>query len=40
VFNSFLTEKMKTLQYKNIIEGNLAYQVRFTIDLLNRLNNN
>ena len=40
VFNSFITEKMKTLPYDNVIKGNVAYQVRFTIDLLNRLNNN
>ena len=40
IFNSFLADKMKILPFENIIKGYVAYQVRFTIDLLNRLNNN
>jgi hypothetical protein len=40
IFNSFLTAKMKILPFENIIKGYVAYQVRFTINLLNRLNNN
>lgn len=40
IFNSFLTDKMKILPFENIIKGYVSYQVRFTIDLLNRLNNN
>lgn len=40
VSNSFLAGKMKILPYVNVIKAYLAYQVWFTIDLLNRLNNN
>lgn len=41
IFNSFLLDKMKGLKDKpNIIKQNKAYQVFYTIDLLNRLNNN
>ncbi len=40
IFNSFLADKMRTLPFENIIKGYISYQVRFTIELLNRLNNN
>jgi hypothetical protein len=40
VFTTFLKEKMKLLPCENVIKGDIAYQVRFTIDLFNRLNNN
>jgi hypothetical protein len=40
IFNSLLADKMKILPFENIIKGYVAYQVRFTIDLLTRLNNN
>jgi hypothetical protein len=37
IFNSFLVKKMETLPFKNIIKGDICYQVLFTIELLNRL---
>lgn len=40
VFNSFLLDKMNHLNdMPNIIKQNTAYQVFYTIDLLNRINN-
>lgn len=40
LFNSFLLDKMKGLNEKpNIIKQKMAYQVFYTIELLNRLNN-
>jgi hypothetical protein len=38
IFNSFLIDKMKILPYENIIKAYVGYQVRYTIDLLTRLN--
>jgi PLD-like domain len=38
-YNSFLANEMKTLPYNNTIKGHISYQVRYTIELLKRLNN-
>ena len=38
-YNAFLYDKMKTLPLENIIKGYIAYQVKFTVELLNRLKN-
>lgn len=38
IYNSFLAEKMSHLPFKNVIKGNIAYQVYFTAELLDRLN--
>ena len=40
IYNSFLADKMKTLPFENIIKCYISSQVRYTVDLLNRLNNN
>ncbi len=38
-YNFFLYRKMKPLPFENIIKGHIAYQVKFTVELLNRLKN-
>jgi hypothetical protein len=36
-YNSFLLNKMKSLPYENIIKSYIAYQVKFTLELLDKL---
>lgn len=40
IYNSFLAEKMKILPFENIIKADIAYQVRYAVELLKRLSNN
>lgn len=39
VYNSFLTEEMKTLPYNNYIKSNISYQIMYIVELHTRLSN-
>jgi len=39
VYNSFLTEEMKTLPYNNYIKSNISYQIMYIVELHTRLTN-